>query len=65
MLIQANNLPYMLESIIKDKQISPDLIAAEIGVSPMTVYRWKNGQVFPKSKIVLTAITKYINRFTA
>ena len=37
MQIQANSLPAMLESIIRDRQITPELIATEIGVSPMTV----------------------------
>jgi hypothetical protein len=65
MLVQANSLPAILERITKDRLITPELIATEIGVSPMTVYRWKNGQVFPKSKIVVTAITNYINRVMA
>jgi transcriptional regulator with XRE-family HTH domain len=51
-----------INQIIKERDVSLEQIAGEIGVSSMTVYRWQRGQAKPKSRIVLRALTEYINR---
>ncbi len=52
----------VIDQIIKQRDVSLEQIAGEIGVSSMTVYRWQRGQAKPKSRIVLRALTEYINR---
>ena len=51
----------VIDGIIKERDVSLEQIAGEIGVSSMTVYRWRRGQAIPKSRIVLKALTEYIN----
>lgn len=52
----------VIENIIKDRDVSLEQIAADLGVSAMTIYRWKKGQAVPKSRIVLNALNKYIEK---
>ena len=52
----------VIDEIIKERDVSLEQIAGEIGVSSMTVYRWRRGQAKPKSRIVLKALSDYINR---
>lgn len=52
----------VIAQIIKERDVSLEQIAGEIGVSSMTVYRWRRGQAIPKSRIVLKALTEYINK---
>ena len=52
----------VIEQIIKERNISLEKIAADIGVTSMTIYRWKRGQTIPKSQIILNALSKYINK---
>ena len=52
----------VIDEIIKERDVSLEQIAGEIGVSSMTVYRWQKGQAKPKSRIVLKSLTEYINR---
>ena len=52
----------VIDQIIKERDVSLEQIAGEIGVSSMTVYRWRRGQAIPKSRIVLKALTEYINK---
>lgn len=52
----------VIEQIINDNNVSLEEIAAAIGVTSMTVYRWKRGQAIPKSRIVLNALSQYINK---
>jgi len=51
----------VIDQVIKERDVSLEQIAGELGVSSMTVYRWKRGQAAPKSRIVLKALTEYIN----
>ena len=51
----------VIDQLIKERDVSLEQIAGEIGVSSMTVYRWRRGQANPKSRIVLKALTEYIN----
>ena len=51
----------IIDQVIKDRDVSLEQIAGEISVSSMTVYRWRRGQTIPKSRIVLRALTEYIN----
>lgn len=51
----------VIDQLIKERDVSLEQIAGEIGVSSMTVYRWRRGQENPKSRIVLKALTEYIN----
>ncbi len=60
MLIAANNIPSVLEEITKDGTITPEIIAYNVGVSPMTIYRWRNGQAKPKSKVVQQSFENYL-----
>ncbi len=52
----------VIDQIRKERDVSLEQIAGELGVSSMTVYRWQRGQAKPKSRIVLKALTEYINR---
>ncbi len=52
----------VINQLIEERDVSLEQIAGEIGVSSMTVYRWRRGQANPKSRIVLKALTNYINR---
>lgn len=52
----------VIDQIIKERDVSLEQIAGELGVSSMTVYRWQRGQAKPKSRLVLKALTEYINR---
>ncbi len=61
-MIQATSIQQIIQDITDKKDVSLEQIAGEIGVSSMTVYRWKKGQAKPKSRIVLRALTDYINR---
>jgi DNA-binding XRE family transcriptional regulator len=60
MIIEANNLTSILEEITKDRAITPEMIAYKVGVSPMTVYRWRNGRAKPKSKIVKQSFENFL-----
>ena len=60
MIIEANNLAGILEEITKDRAITPEIIAYNVGVSPMTVYRWRNGQSKPKSKVVKQSFENFL-----
>ena len=51
----------VIDQVIKERDVSLEQIAGEIGVSSMTVYRWRRGQSIPKSRIVLKALNDYIN----
>ncbi len=55
----------VIDKIIKERDVSLEQIAGELGVSSMTVYRWRRGQATPKSRIVLRALTNYINQAPA
>ena len=60
MIIESNNLTGILEEITKDRAITPEMIAYNVGVSPMTVYRWRNGHAKPKSKVVKQSFENYL-----
>ena len=60
MITEANNLAGILEEITKDRAITPEVIAYNVGVSPMTVYRWRNGQSKPKSKVVKQSFENFL-----
>ena len=60
MIIESNNLTSILEEITKDRAITPEMIAYNVGVSPMTVYRWRNGHAKPKSKVVKQSFENYL-----
>ena len=60
MIIALNNITNVLEEITKDGTITPEIIAYNVGVSPMTVYRWRNGQAKPKSKVVKQSFENYL-----
>ena len=60
MIIAQNDLTNILEEITKDGLITPEIIAYNVGVSPMTVYRWRNGQAKPKSKVVQQSFENYL-----
>ncbi len=55
----------IIEQIIRERNISLERIAADIGVTSMTIYRWKRGQAMPKSRIVLNALSEYTNKSLA
>ena len=52
----------VLGNVIGKLGISKETIAKEVGVSPMTVYRWKTKQSFPKSKAVVGSLLNYLQR---
>ena len=60
MITAVNNVPSVLEEITKDGTITPEIIAYNVGVSPMTIYRWRNGQAKPKSKVVQQSFENYL-----
>ena len=60
MLIAQNDLTNILEEITKDGTITPEIIANNVGVSAMTVYRWRNGQSKPKSKVVKQSFENFL-----
>jgi len=60
MITAVNNIPSVLEEITKDGTITPEIIAYNVGVSPMTIYRWRNGQAKPKSKVVQQSFENYL-----
>ena len=60
MITAANNLAGILEEITKDRAITPEIIAYNVGVSPMTVYRWRNGRAKPKSKVVKQSFENFL-----
>ncbi len=55
----------IIDQVMGERNVSLEQIAGELGVSFMTVYRWKRGQSSPKSKVVLKALSNYINRVPA
>ena len=63
MITEANNLAGILEEITKDRAITPEIIAYNVGVSPMTVYRWRNGHAKPKSKVVKQSFENNLKTF--
>ena len=60
MITAANNLAGILEEITKNRAITPEVIAYNVGVSPMTVYRWRNGRAKPKSKAVKQSFENFL-----
>lgn len=39
-------------------------LAYELGVEPMTVYRWEKGKVEPRQRIILRAIEKLEKKYS-
>jgi phage portal protein BeeE len=52
----------MVETIIETDRVPLKQIAEEIGVTTMTLYRWKKGLSVPKSQAMINALTSYANR---
>lgn len=52
----------MVETIIENDRVPLKQIASEIGVTTMTLYRWKKGLASPKSQAMINALTNYANR---
>ena len=61
-MITTKPINEVIDQLIKERDVSLEQIAGELGVSSMTVYRWRRGQANPKSRIVLKALTAYITR---
>ena len=49
----------MVETIIEADKVPLKQIAEEIGVTTMTLYRWKKGLTIPKSQAMIKALTSY------
>jgi len=45
-----------VQDLISRYNLSREDLASRLGVSAMTIYRWQNGKVLPKSRLVLRAI---------
>lgn len=52
----------VINEIMTTKGLSLEKIAGEIGVSSMTVYRWKRGLAAPKSEAILKALSNYLSK---
>ena len=55
----------MIESLTIKNDISMEKIAGEIGVSSLSVSRWKKGETKPKSRIIVKALENYFNSVCA
>ena len=51
----------MIESLTIKNDLSMEKIAGEIGVSSLSVSRWKKGETTPKSRIIVKALENYFH----
>lgn len=62
MFSNDHSVSQMVETIIENDKVPLKQIANEIGVTTMTLYRWKKGLSTPKSQALINALTTYANR---
>jgi hypothetical protein len=62
MLKTDNSISEILWKVIDQDGITKEQIADEVGVTSMTVYRWKTMKSFPKSKAVYNSLINYLQR---
>jgi hypothetical protein len=62
MITSELSVSKMVETIIENDRVPLKQIASEIGVTTMTLYRWKKGLSIPKSQATINALTTYANR---
>ncbi len=58
----TSELNIILTELSDTRGIPLKMIAGEIGVTPMTQYRWRTGQAAPKSKLIMQALEDYLRR---
>jgi transposase-like protein len=58
----TSELDTILMELSDTRGIPLKVIAGEIGVTPMTLYRWRTGQTAPKSKLFLQALENYLRK---
>jgi len=64
-MIPAITVKEMIENLTIKNDISMEKIAGEIGVSSLSVSRWKKGETTPKSRIIVKALENYFNSVCA
>ena len=60
-MIPAITVKEMIENLTIKNDISMEKIAGEIGVSSLSVSRWKKGETTPKSRIIVKALENYFH----
>lgn len=62
MITEPQPVSAMVATIIETTRQPLKEIAEDIGVTTMTLYRWKKGLSVPKSQAMIKALESYANR---
>lgn len=56
----TSNLFLDINEIMKLHNLSPEDVASGVGVSAMTVHRWKTFKAKPRSRVIIKSLENYL-----